>query len=102
MSDDIIILTFSIIGIIAGITGLVYLGYKNNFIEFLKFRHWISLVILIIAGIFTWTGMTWIVNPTFKVTPKQWISLGFSIAISFLWWARYVYTVSDGVDEEEE
>lgn len=99
MSDDIIILTFSIIGILAGISGLTFLGYRNDFIQFLKFRHWISLIILIIAGIFTWIAMVWIVNPSLKITNKQWISFGFSIAISFLWWLRYTYTVSNENNE---
>jgi hypothetical protein len=99
MSDDIIILTFSIIGITAGISGLIYLGYRNNFIEFLKFRHWMSLFILIIAGIATWFAMCWVVNPSLKITNKQWISFGFSIAISFLWWARYVYILDQDEDD---
>jgi hypothetical protein len=101
MSDDIIILTFSIMGILAGLIGLIYLGYKNNFISFLKTPHWVSLVILIAAGMMTWVAMVWIVNPNFNVTNKQWISFGFSIAISFLWWLRYVYTVSETADEDD-
>lgn len=101
MSDDIIILTFSIIGIIAGIFGLVYLGYRHNYIEFLKFRHWMSLFVLVVAGILTWFGMVYIVNPSLKITGKQWLSFGFSVAISLLWWMRYVYTVQDNIDEEE-
>ena len=100
MSDDTVILTFSILGIIGGLSGLVYLGYKKNYIEFLKYRHWVSLLILILAGILTWTAMVWIVNPNFAVTSRQWISLGFSISISFLWWARYVYTVDSNEDDE--
>ena len=101
MSDDIIILTFSIMGMLAGIAGLIYLGYKNNLISFLKTPHWISLLILITAGIMTWVAMVWIVNPNFKVTNKQWISFGFSIGISFLWWLRYVYTVSETADDDD-
>jgi len=100
MSDDIIILTFSIIAILSGLVGLVYLGYRNNLIEFIGTPEWASLGIFILAGILTWTGMVWIVNPDFKVSNKQWISFGFSIAISFLWWARYVYTVSDKIESE--
>ena len=99
MSDDVVLLTFSILGIIGGLSGLVYLGYKNNYIEFLKYRHWVSLLILIFAGVSTWIAMVWIVNPEFSVTNRQWISLGFSIAISFLWWARYVYTVDSEEDD---
>ena len=95
MDDDIIILSFSIAAFLGGLGGLVYLGYKNEFIDFLKLRHWISLFLLILAGIVTWVAMVWIVNPDFKVTNRQWISLGFSVGISLLWWARYVYTVSD-------
>jgi hypothetical protein len=96
MSDDIIILTLSILAMILGFVGLIYLGYKNNMVEFLTMTHWISLGILIIAGILTWIAMVWMVNPgTFKVNNKQWISFGFSITISILWWARYAYTVSN-------
>lgn len=101
MSDDIIILTFSIIGILSGITGLVYIGYRNGFLDFLGLAEWISLFLLIIAGIITWVAMVWIVNPDFNVTSNQWVSLGFSIGISFLWWARYTYTVSDKNNDED-
>lgn len=99
MSDDTILLSFSLVGILGGLTGLGYLGYKNNYLDFLKYRHWVSLLILIFAGIITWVAMVWIVNPNFSVTKNQWISLGFSIGISFLWWGRYTYTV---IDDEEE
>ena len=95
MSDDIIILSFSILGIIAGLAGLVYLGYKNDFISFVKTPHWVSLFILIAAGIMTWGAMVWMVNPDFIVTKRQWISFGFTIGISFLWWGRYLYVTSE-------
>jgi len=101
MSDTIIILIISILALLGGLGGLLYLGYKNNYISFIKLPHWISLLILIIAGILTWVAMVWMVNPDFTVTKKQWISLGFSIGISFLWWGRYAYTISDAADEED-
>lgn len=100
MSDDVIILTFSIMGIIAGLAGLIYLGYKNEYINFLKLPHWISLFILIVAGILTWIAMVWMVNPDFKVSNKQWISLGFSVGISLLWWLRYAFAV-ETADEDD-
>lgn len=100
MSDDIIILSISIVGILAGMGGIVYIGYKNNYLNFLGISHWVSLLLLILAGIFTWIGMVWMVNPNFKVTSKQWISLGFSLGISILWWARYAYTTAN--DEEDD
>ena len=101
MSDDTIILTFSIIGILSGIGGIVYLGYRNGYLNFLGVPEWVSLLLLIIAGIITWTAMVWIVNNDFKVTNNQWISLGFSVAISVLWWARYTYTVNDGSNDDD-
>ena len=102
MSDDIVILTFSIIGIFAGLGGIIYLGYRNGYLNFLGLPEWISLLLLIIAGIITWTAMVWIVNNEFNVTNNQWISLGFSIAISILWWARYTYTVNDGQEDDDD
>ena len=98
MSDD--FLTFSIIGILAGLVGLVYLGYKNHYIDFIKLPHWASLFILITAGIMTWVAMVWMVNPSFNVTNKQWLSFGFTIGISFLWWGRYLFAV--GVADEDD
>lgn len=102
MSDDIIILTISILALLGGLGGFIYLGYKNNYISFIKLPHWISLLLLILAGILTWVAMVWMVNPNFSVSKKQWISLGFSIGISFLWWGRYAYTVSDTADEGDD
>jgi hypothetical protein len=100
MSDDTIILTLSISGMVAGFGGLIYLGYKNDFTRFLTFAHWVSLGILITAGILTWAAMVWMINPkSFTVNNNQWISFGFTIGISILWWARYAYTVA--VEEEE-
>ena len=89
-------------GILAGIIGLIYLGYRNNFISFLRTPHWVSLFILIAAGIMTWIAMVWMVNPNFKISSKQWISFGFTIGISMLWWARYVYVTSDVAADEDD
>ena len=103
MSTDRIILGLSIFGIIAGFAGSIFIGYRNNYIKFLGTAHWISLILLILAGIATWVAMVWMVHPSeFKVTKKQYVSLAASILISILWWARYAYTVADTAEEAEE
>lgn len=103
MNADIYIVSASTAFIIAGFALVIWIGAKNGYLSFLKLAHWVSLILLILAGIFTWTAMVWMIHPSkFKIEKKQWVSLGFSIFISVLWWARYAYTVSDTAKEAEE
>jgi len=102
MSDDVIILTISLTGLLASLFGLVYIGYKTGFLDFLKFSDWASLGILLLAGILTWTAMVWIVDTNFRITSKQWVSFGFSVSISILWWARYVYIVNNRASDADD
>lgn len=97
MEQDIVILIISCILIVVGISLIIRLGYKNGMLDFLGTKQWWALFLILVAGITTWLGMTLVVSTgdKLKVTNKQWVALGFSLAISILWWARYVYIVSD-------
>ena len=98
MDKDVGLLILSIVLLTSGLGLLFYLGNKKGYTSFLGTAHWFSLIILIIAGIATWVAMVWIKNPDkFSVNSNQWVSLGASVAISVLWWARYVYIISDSV-----
>ena len=103
MSRDAYILAASLALIVIGIGLSIWLGTRNGYLSFLGTAHWISLGLLIIAGIFTWIAMVWMIHPSkFKVNNRQWVSLGFSIFIAVLWWARYAYTVAATAEEAEE
>ena len=68
----------------------------NGLIDFLKPAHYYSLVLLLFAGVISWISMVWMLNPSdFKVNDKQKISLGLSIVISVLLWARYAFTIAE-------
>lgn len=101
-SLDNILLATVIIGTLGSFAGGIYLGYKYGHIQFLQTAHYVSLVFLLIAGILTWAAMVWMVHPSqFKVTTKQYISLFFSILISFLWWGRYAFTIAEAAADSE-
>ena len=97
MQQDIVILIISCILIVVGISLIIRLGYKNGMLDFLGPNQWWALFLILVAGITTWLGMTLVVSTgdKLKITNKQWVALGFSLVISILWWARYVYIVSD-------
>jgi hypothetical protein len=102
MSYDIYILISSIILIVVGTILVIWLGTRNGYLSFLGYAHWVSLVLLILAGIFTWISMVWMIHPSkFKVNNRQWVALGFSIFISILWWGRYAYTVAETAEEAD-
>jgi len=103
MNRDIYLLSGSITLIVAGLALVIWLGTTNGYLSFLGYAHWVSLVLLILAGIFTWIAMVWMIQPDkFKVNNRQWVSLGFSIFISILWWARYAYTVAETTEKAED
>lgn len=102
-STDYIILGLSTSGLLFGLLGLFYFGWTKGYFSFLKYAHFASLVFLLLSGILTWAAMVWMIHPTtFKIEKKQWISLGVSIVISVLWWARYAYTVSDSAAASDD
>lgn len=104
MNRDLVIACLCFVIIIAMIGVLIYLGKKNGLVKFLKPVHFWSLLLLVVAGILTWAAMVWVVNldTSLKgVSSKQYVSLATSLLISVLWWGRYVYTVSDVVEDEE-
>lgn len=69
---------------------------NNGLTDFLKPAHYYSLVILIFSGIISWFAMVWMLNPNeFKVNNKQKLSLGASVIISILLWARYAFTIAE-------
>lgn len=103
MNRDLYILTASLTLIVVGIGLVIWLGTRNGFLSFLGTAHWVSLFLLVIAGIFTWIAMVWMIHPSkFRVNQRQWVSLGFSIFIAILWWARYAYTVAETAETAEE
>ena len=103
MNKDLYIVSASVAFIIIGFAFIIWMGAKNSYLSFLGTAHWVSLVLLILAGVFTWVAMVWMIHPSkFRVESKQWVSLGFSIFISILWWGRYAYTVADTAKEAED
>lgn len=69
---------------------------ENGLTAFLKPAHYYSLGLLLVAGVLSWISMVWMLNPNdFKINDKQKISLGISIVISVLMWARYAFTVAE-------
>lgn len=101
-TTDYAILGISLTGVVFGLIGLIYFGWNKGYFSFLKYAHFASLVFLLISGVLTWASMVWMIHPsTFKIEKKQWVSLGVSIIISILWWARYAYTVSDSAEESD-
>lgn len=102
-TTDYAIIGVSVTGVIFGLIGLSYFGWTKGYFSFLKYAHFVSLVFLLISGILTWAAMVWMIHPSgFKIEKKQWVSLGVSIVISVLWWARYAYTVSDSASESDD
>ena len=102
--SDIPLLIISSILFILGLGLLFYWAYKDGFFKFLRTRHYYSLVLFTIAGILTWGGLILPVNINGeKINSKQWTALGFSVAISVLFWLRYVYSISPNtiLDESE-
>lgn len=82
---------------------LIHLGRKSGIISFIKPAHYWSLLLLIIGGITTAIAMFWIVSPDkFQINSNQWISFAISIFISILYWARYVFAVSNVTEKAEK
>ena len=102
MNKDIYVVSVSLALILVGFGLIIWMGVRNDYLAFLKLAHWVSLFLLVLAGIFTWVAMVWMIHPSkFRVESKQWVSLGFSILIAILWWGRYAYTVADTAEEAE-
>lgn len=100
---DIPILVTSVALLITGTGLLIYWAKKAGFFSFLRNAHYYSLIVFVIAGIFTWLGLVLPINPErFEVTGKQWAALGFSLVISVLWWARYSYSISPNTELVED
>lgn len=75
---------------------LIKLLVNNGLTDFLQAAHYYSLAILLVSGVLGWVAMVWMLNPNdFKINSKQQISLGVSIVISVLMWARYAFTVAE-------
>ncbi len=103
MNKDVYVVSASVAFILTGFALIIWMGARNNYLAFLGLAHWVSLALLVIAGILTWISMVWMIHPSkFRVESKQWVSLGFSILIAILWWGRYAYTVADAAEEAEE
>lgn len=101
--NDIPLLITSVLLTVVGIGLLLYWVKKNGHLDFLRKSHYYSLIFLLIAGICTWIGMVFPVNPEkFVVTKSQWAALGFSIGISVLWWGRYIFSISPDTEKVEE
>ena len=94
---------YGLIGLAAAlfISGLglgVYIADSEDQLTFLTTRHYVTLILFLIAYIITWIGMTWLATPpdhNFEVKPKQWIAFGFTILMAIFWWGRYVFTIAD-------
>ena len=88
--------TACVVSYIVGTYFAIKLLIKGGLTDFLKPAHYYSLVILLVAGVFSWIAMVWMLNPNeFKVNSKQKISLGASIIISVLMWGRYAFTIAE-------
>lgn len=101
--NDIPLLVTSIAFSLVGLGLLSYWLSKSGYFSFLRRNHYYALVFFVLAGILTWLGLILPVNPVkFEVTTKQWVALGFSIAISVLWWLRYSFSISPNTELVEE
>lgn len=89
------LLITSVVLSVIGIALLIYWAHTEGVFKFLRTRHYWSLILFVVAGVATWGGLVLPVNLNGeKVSNKQWAALGFSLAISILWWLRYVYSIS--------
>lgn len=85
-----------VLSYLVGTFFLIKLLINNGLTDFLQSAHYYSLAILLVAGVLGWVAMVWMLNPDeFKINSKQKISLGVSIIISVLMWARYAFTVAE-------
>lgn len=97
LDTDTILVIVSVLVIVTGSGLLMYAG-RNNLLIY-ETANWGSLLILVVAGILTWAAMVWVKNNNdgkdFAPNSNQYVSLGFSVFISILWLARYVYTITN-------
>ena len=100
---DIPLLVTSIAFLSIGTGLIIYWARKGGYLNFLRNNHYYALIFFVLAGVLTWLGLIFPVNPDkFEVTDKQWVAFGFSIVISFLWWGRYIYSISPNTELVEE
>ncbi len=101
--NDVPLLITSLAFFIIGVGLLIYWAVKGNHFSFLRMNHYYALAVFLVAGVLTWFGLVLPINPEkLEITNKQWVALGFSIGISILWWARYVYSLSPATELVEE
>ena len=100
---DVPLLITSIAFLLVGIGLLSYWIFKSGYFKFLRTNHYYALLFFVLAGILTWLGLIFPINPDkFEVTGKQWVALGFSIGISVLWWLRYSFSISPNTELVED
>jgi hypothetical protein len=101
--NDIPLLITGVALLVFGTGLMIYWAKKGGYFNFLRINHYYALIFFVIAGIMTWFGLVFPINPEkFEVNNKQWVALGFSIIISFLWWGRYIYSISPNTELVEE
>lgn len=99
---DVPLFATAVVFLLVGIGLLSYWIAKVGYFNFFRPNHYYALIFFVLAGILTWLGLVFPVNPEkFEVTNKQWVALGFSIAISVLWWLRYSFSISPDTILEE-
>jgi len=100
--NDIPLLITSLLFFIIGTALLLYWAKRGGYFYFLTNAHYYSLGFLLVAGVFTWLGMVFPVNPDrLTISKQQWAALGFSVGISLLWWLRYVFSIAPATELEE-
>ncbi len=103
---DVPLLITSVVFIVIGFGLVIWWAKRASYFKFLRPAHYYALALFLVAGILTWVGLIFPVNPDkFEVSGKQWIALAFSILISIFWWGRYVFSISPNtelVEEEDE
>ncbi len=82
--------------IITGLFLLLFTGFNNGGLVFVRKEHIYALILLVLSGLLTWTALTLISLPTNKFEPskKQLTAIGFFVSVSVLTFAKYMFLIS--------
>ena len=101
MDNNLILAICSFIIILLNFVFLFYLGVRSGFIGFITGYHWVSLALMLFAGIATVASMILVANSvesSFTINNQQIASIITSIVISLLYWARFTLSIAQDVE----
>jgi len=105
MDNNLILAICSLLIILMNLAFLFYLGIRSKFISFITGYHWISLALMVLAGIIVAISMLLVANSKedkFTINKQQIASIVTSIIISFLYWARFTLSISQDVTDSNK